>query len=146
MKRFLEAPNLGRDCPPWNELRGLFRREERRRQRLSDGTITVGGRRFEVPTRYRMLRELAVRFAAWDLSQVALVDKHRGTHLADLYPLDKSANADKRRLSVSTEEEPAAAETGIAPLLASQMKNAEQNGLAPAYLPLTDEVDPEGIF
>ena len=146
MKRFLDAPNLGRDCPPWNELRGLFRREERRRQRLSDGTITVGGRRFEVPTRYRMLRELAVRFAAWDLSQVALVDKHRGTHLADLYPLDKSANADKRRLSVSTEEEPAAAETGIAPLLASQMKNAEQNGLAPAYLPLTDEVDPEGIF
>lgn len=146
MQRFLEAPNLGRDCPAWTELRAMFRRQEHRRQRHSDGTVSIGGRRFEVPSRYRMLREVAVRFAVWDLSQVALVDRHRGTHLADLYPVDKSLNSDKRRGLLETTEDVPAPESGIAPLLASQMKAAEQDGLAPAYLPLVDDIDSEGLF
>lgn len=147
MQRFLQAPNLGRDCPPWNDLRSFFRREEHRRQRHSDGTITVGGCRFEVPSRYRMLHELTVRYASWDLSRVALVDRHRGNHLADLYPIDKSNNADKRRLALETTEEDPVADTGIAPLLASQMKAAAQTGLPPSYLPLSDhDAEPEDLF
>ena len=143
MQRFLDAENLGRDCPPWNDLRALFRRQEKRRQRRSDGTLSVGGRRFEVPARYRMLPEPTIRFASWDLSLVALVDPHRDKHLADLYPLDKAYNADKRRAAVEVIEDEPSTATGIAPLLASQMKTAEQSGLAPSYLPLTDNDEPD---
>lgn len=141
MKRFLEAPNLGRDCPPYGELRDLFRRQESRRGRHSDGTVSIGGRRFELPVRYRMLREVAVRFASWDLSRVTLVDRHRGTHLADLYPVDKGRNADKRRVLLETTSEAPVVETGIAPLLASQIRTAEHSGLGPAYLPMPEDHD-----
>lgn len=141
MQRFLQAQTLGRDCPSWNELRALFQRQEQRRQRHSDGTISVAGRRFEVPSRYRMLHELTIRYASWDLSCVALVDRHRGAHLANLYPIDKASNADKRRLAIDITEDDTAPATGIAPLLASQMKTAAQSGLAPSYLPLADEED-----
>ena len=151
-KRFLDAPSLGRDCPPFEELRSLFRRQEHRRQRHSDGTVSVGGKRFEVPARYRMLRDLTVRFASWDLSLVALVDRHRGAHLADLYPVDKARNADKRRSTIEiaddSDDTTLTAATGIAPLLAAQMKEARDSGLAPAYLPLTDDesFDPREVF
>lgn len=146
MQRFLDADNLGRDCPTWDELRTLFRREETRRQRHSDGTVSVAGKRFEIPARYRMLRDVTVRFASWDLTKIALVDRHRGHHLADLYPVDKARNADKRRSTVEVTDDEPVAETGIAPLLASQMEADERNGLAPAYMPIDESDDLEGIF
>lgn len=95
-----------------------------------------------------MLHELTVRYASWELSCVALVDRHRGTHLVDLYPIDKASNADKRRLAIDISEDDTAPASGIAPLLASQMKTAAQSGLAPPYLPLADEddVNLEDIF
>ena len=40
---------------------------------------------------------LEVRFAAWDLTQVHLVDPHTGTVLCRLFPQDKAANASGRR-------------------------------------------------
>jgi hypothetical protein len=48
---------------------------ERRTQRKSDGAVVIEGRRFELPNRYRHLREVEVRFASWDLGAVHLVDK-----------------------------------------------------------------------
>ncbi len=50
-------------------------------------------RRFEVPNRYRHLRELHVRYAQWDLSQVYLLDERSGQILCRLYPQDKQSNA-----------------------------------------------------
>ena len=71
--------------------------EEYRRQRRSDGTVSVEGRRFEVPSRYRHLDRLAVRWASWDLSHVSLVDDRTGTVLCRLFPLDRTQNADGAR-------------------------------------------------
>ena len=72
----------------------------RRRQRQSDGTISLEGVRFEIPTRLRHFRHVVVRYARWDLRRVDLVDPHSGTILAPIYPLDRAANADGRRSAV----------------------------------------------
>src|SRR5829696_6340131 len=86
-----------RPCPSSDALRRAFRMEARRKQRLSDGTITVEGVRYELPAAYRTLVWVSVRVARWDLSSVDLVDPRSGAHLATLLPLDRQKNADRRR-------------------------------------------------
>ena len=113
--------------------------EIRRKQRKSDGTITVEGVRYEVPSAYRTLIWVTVRVARWDLSSVDLVDPRVGTHLSTLLPLDKERNADRRRRSLaalptSPDSESTAAPSGIAPLLRKQMADYAATGLPPGYL------------
>ena len=86
LARFLAGPAVTRPCPDAAALRLAFTRTERRTLRKSDGTAVIEGRRFEVPNRYRHLSLLEVRFAAWDLTQVHLVDPHTGTVLCRLFP------------------------------------------------------------
>ena len=47
--RFLDGPTVGRPCPSWEALQEAFTQEEPRTQRRSDGTLTVGDVRFELP-------------------------------------------------------------------------------------------------
>ena len=47
-----------------------FTAETGRTQRRSDGTISLKGIRFEIPSRYHHFQRLGVRAAFWDLSQV----------------------------------------------------------------------------
>jgi len=137
LARFLEGPSLLRPSPSSDELRRAFRREELRTQRRSDGTLTVGGVRFELPSRYRTIARPAVRYASWDLSSVDLVDARTGAHLATLLPLDKEKNADGGRRVLGEPElvaEPAP--SGIAPLLRQLMGQYAATGLPPSYVPL----------
>jgi putative transposase len=141
LERWLGAPSVGRPCPSSDELRRAFRMEVMRKQRTSDGTITVAGVRYEIPSLYRTLLRPCVRVARWDLSSVDLVDPRRGTHLCTLLPVDKERNADRRRRALA---DPAAAAglpasappaPGIAPLLRQLMAEYAATGLPPAYLP-----------
>ena len=135
---------MTRPCPDAAALRLAFTRTERRTLRKSDGTAVIEGRRFEVPSRYRHLALLEVRFAAWDLTQVHLVDPHTGTVLCRLFPQDKAANASGLRRSVQpiTAAEPVKPPParGIGPLLARTIDRQAATGLPPAYLP-EDEGD-----
>ena len=97
VERFVKAPDVLRSSPESESLRDAFRLEVKRRQRQSDGTISLEGVRFEIPARYGHFREVFVRYARWDLGRVDLVDERSGTILAPIYPLDKTANADGRR-------------------------------------------------
>jgi putative transposase len=138
LDRYLAGPEVGRPSPSSDELRRAFRAEVSRTQRRSDGTLSLAGRRFEVPSRYRHLGQLHVRYARWDLRQVELVDPHTQTLLAMLYPLDKNANAHghRRRLEPPPPTTaPAVAAEGIAPLLRQLMADYAATGLPPAYLP-----------
>ena len=63
--RFLAGPDVMRPSPDSATLRLPFTRTELRTLRRSDGTITIEGRRFEVPNRYRHFVRLEVRFASW---------------------------------------------------------------------------------
>ena len=138
LQRYLQGPDVGRPCPSSEELRRAFRMEVTRTQRLSDGTATVEGVRFEVPSAYRTLRRLTLRVARWDLSTVELVDPRTGKHLVSLFPLDKLRNADRKRRVLAPLDTPApVAKTppGIAPLLRQLMAEYAATGLPPAYLP-----------
>jgi len=113
-----------------------------RKQRTSDGTLTVASVRYEIPSAYRTLLRPIVRVARWDLSTIDLVDPRRGVHLATLFPIDKERNADRRRRaladpSLGATAQPAPKPTGIAPLLRQLMAEYAATGLPPAYLPHT---------
>lgn len=153
LARYLAGPEVLRPSPDSAALRAAFTRSERRTQRVSDGTIMVGAQRFEVPNRYRHLRELIVRYASWDLSIVHLVDDRSGQLLCRLYPQDKTRNATGIRApleplaatqpSSGSRPAPAApAQPGqSAPLLEKLMRERAATGLPPAYLP-KDELPP----
>jgi hypothetical protein len=55
LDRWLAGPSVGRPCPSSDDLRRAFRTELSRIQRKSDGTITVAGVRYELPSAYRTL-------------------------------------------------------------------------------------------
>jgi transposase InsO family protein len=140
VERFAQAPDVLRSSPCSDALRAAFRLEAKRRQRQSDGTITLDGVRFELPARFRHFREVVVHYARWDLGRVDLVDPRQGTLLAPLYPLDRAANADGRRAII----EPANADAPVSdrprtselpPLLQKILADYSATGLPPAYLP-----------
>jgi hypothetical protein len=152
LARFLAGPSVTRSCPDAAALRLAFTRAERRTLRKSDGTAVIEGRRFEVPNQYRHLSTLEVRFAAWDLTEVHLVDPHTGTVLCRLFPQDKAANASGQRrglrpIATETSKQPppspsgsAPPARGIGPLLERMLDRQAATGLPPAYLP-KDEGD-----
>ena len=74
LERYLAGPHVGRECPGSDDLRAAFRIEVKRKQRRSDGTVSLDGQRFEIPSRYRHLSEVSLRYARWDLSCVDLID------------------------------------------------------------------------
>jgi hypothetical protein len=145
LERWLSGPSVGRACPSSDELRRAFRMQVARKQRLSDGTLTVCGVRYEVPNAYRTLLRPTVRVARWDLSTVDLVDHRRGIHLATLYPLDKERNADRRRralVELHAQQTPCEhTEVGIAPLMKKYMAEYAATGLPPAYIPHDKTLD-----
>ena len=141
--RWLAGPQVLRPAPDSAALPLAFTRAERRTLRRSDATVSIAGRRFEVPNRYRHLSLIPVRYAVWDLTTVHLVDDATGTVLCRLYPQDKAANASglRRTLTpIGDAPQATAAVGGMAPLLRKLIAERAASGLPPAYLP-KDEGD-----
>jgi transposase InsO family protein len=142
LERFGKGADVGRESPDAEALRRVFRAEVMRTPRTSDGTVSLEGRRFELPGRYRTLRRVHVRYARWDLRCADLVDPHTGAILAALYPLDKVRNAERGRAVlgplVSTDRVETSAppvDPGMAPLLRKLLADYAATGRPPAYLP-----------
>lgn len=139
--KMLSEPSVARPCPDSDTLRRAFRVRETRTQRKSDGTISVEGVRFEVPSRLRHFERLTVRYARWDLSSVDVQDPKTRVIIATLYPLDKRRNADglrRAREPIASTPTPAPKPAGMAPLLKKLMDTHRDTGLPPAYLPKHD--------
>ena len=141
LERYLAGPNVRRDCPSTATLCAAFRVEVARRQRRSDGTVSLAGERFEIPARYRHLAVVHLRYARWDLTQVDLVDPRTSAILCPVKPLDKSANANgqRRRLVAVSADSAPLPPSGIAPLLRQLLAEYAATGLPPAYLPPPDK-------
>lgn len=147
LERYLQGRDVGRPSPSSEELRRAFTAELTRAQRRSDGTITLDGTRFEIPSRYDTLERVHVRFASWDLRHVYLCDGHTGRVLCRVYPQDRHRNAEalrRRRVrehpseekhQVATEAPQDPPESGMAPLLRKLLEEYAATGLPPAYLP-----------
>lgn len=149
LARYLEGPDVGRPAPASEDLRRAFRAEITRAQRRSDGTISLAGRRFEIPSRFRHVERVVVRYARWDLCAVHLIDPHSRTVLGALYPLDKTRNADGRRRRLEDDAtdppapRPAPAAPAMAPLLRRLIADYAATGLPPAYLPHGTDTEEE---
>lgn len=137
LARYLAGPNVRRECPGTAALADAFRIEVARRQRRSDGTVSLAGERFEIPARFSHLTVVHLRYARWDLTRVDLVDPRSGAPLCPVRPLDKSANADgvRRRLTPPATDCTPLPPSGIAPLLRQLLEDYAATGLPPAYLP-----------
>jgi len=138
--RYLNDKHVGRTCPETEKLKLAFTTEGQRVQRRSDGTVSLEGVRFEIPSRYAHLEKLTLRYASWDLSAVYLSDLHTGAILCRLYPQDKKKNAQGHRapktpLIVPPQPVPP---PGMAPLLQKIIQQYATTGLPPAYLPKDD--------
>lgn len=142
LDRLLNDPNVGRECPESSKLREAFCMKVARKQRKSDGTFTLDGTRFEVPSPYRHIEQLHIRYARWDLSHVLLIDPHTNLVVCTLYPQDKSKNASGMRRVLDKSETPtpvAPSKPGMAPLLKDLMAQYAATGLPPSYLPKRDQ-------
>ena len=141
LRRFLESPNVGRECPAAEDLHLAFCQGASRSQRRSDGTISLQGTRFEIPSRFRHFRRIEVRYASWDLGHVYLADPRSDKVLARLYPLDRARNSDGLRRTLDPVDNRVADETSVtpqnevAPLLRKLLQEYAATGLPPAYLP-----------
>jgi transposase InsO family protein len=142
LKRVLDETSVARPRPESEFLRLAFSLEETRTQRRSDGTFTIGGVRFEAPSRLRHLPKLRVRYQSWDLSVAHLVDPKDGALIAAVYPLDKAANAKgyRRLMDPVGNPPPEPADPGdpIPPLLRKLLADYAATGLPPAYIPKKD--------
>ncbi len=139
LARARRGPDVGRDSPASAALRRAFRLETARTQRHSDGTVSLEGRRFEIPSRFRHLDRLWVRYARWDLGHVDLVDPRTGALLSPLHPLDKAGNAEGRRRRLEPAALAPVAPSGMAPLLRQLLQEYAATGLPPAYIPTPSE-------
>jgi putative transposase len=142
--RFSHAKSVLRDSPSSETLKRSFVRELRRRQRKSDGTISLEGVRFEIPSAYRHHSELWIHYVSWDLSSVYLVDARTRVTVAVLLPLDKLNNSSGRR-ATHTAVAPARFIPDqvelikqLPPQMQKLLKERTQANLPPAYLPQTD--------
>jgi putative transposase len=140
LDRWLDGPTVARPCPGLDELRLACTARQTRTQRRSDGTISIAGTRFEIPSRFNHLSRVQVRYASWDLSHVWLMDEHNGVALDRLFPVDKVRNAEGHRRPIEREisVDVIPPSSGIAPLLRKLMSDYAATGLPPAYIPLED--------
>lgn len=138
IQRFLDGPDVARTAPSPDELRMAFTVETTRSLRRSDCTISVEGRRYEVPSAYRHLKRISVRYADWDLSRILLVNQQSGDILGRIYPRDMEKNADGIRRSMEARDnqwKPTDRSTGMAPLLKRHLIDYAATGLPMNYLP-----------
>jgi transposase InsO family protein len=132
---FLSEKNMHKNCPSSEELTLAFTRQNARKPRRFDSTLTIKGVRYEIPWAYRHLPKVFVRYAEWDLSVAWLMDQDGEKPLAKIYPQNKQANfSGERRTTNNAELKIHEPKDEIAPLLKQIMAEYAATGLPPAYL------------
>ncbi len=139
--RFMKGQSVMRPAPSGQEIRLAFRMDDRRKQRRSDGTIPIEGKRFEVPNRFRHLQSIRIRYARWDLSEISMISEDTGQVVAALYPIDKArnANAQRRKIEVNEEAKDMAGSDEIPPFLAELIKKFEETGLNAPFISQSED-------
>lgn len=154
LRRFVEGESVLRDAPDGQTLRYAFMKRATRRQRRSDGTCTLEGRRFEIPSRFGHLETVTLRYARWDLSDVQMIDPDTGVSITRVYPLDKAANANAVRRAREPRDVNATQamndnltpapvdvvdEQGLSPLMRKLVREFAATGLPPGFISSPDK-------
>jgi len=135
--RFVNGKDVARPTPDSKTLRMAFRMETRRRQRKSDGSISLEGKRYEIPSRLNFLDFVTLKYARWDMGYVHIIDERSGNPICRIYPVDLSQNADGRRRVIAdpVDVAPVTETTELPTLMQQLMEDYASSGLLPAYLP-----------
>lgn len=136
-ERHLRSDDVLRPCPGMEELEVAFTRLVTRRPQRGSATITLEGKRFEIPHALRHRTSVKVRYRAWDLSKAWLVDPRDGEPVIVIRPEDVVANADGLRRSVVEEKAPVPSELPRSrpALLQSYLDALRADGLGPTFIP-----------
>jgi len=144
LQSMLDGKNVSRPAPEPEQLQFAFTICESRKQRQSDGTISLNGIRFEIPSRFNHIHRLYVCFCSWDKSVAWLIDNRTGSKLAVIYPQDKIKNASAyRRMKSIPEAIKPPRETLAGPepaLLRKLFCDYAETGMPCAYLPKEEGV------
>jgi len=138
INRYLSKNDVSRHCPELEKLNDAFTYSAHRTQRRSDGTIQLEGCRYEIPSRYRHLEIIHLRYPRWEPSLVFMVDPKRQDKICKIYPVDLKKNAQGQRSFHSQNsniDNTQPRSTEIAPLLQKLMADYAATGLPPAYIP-----------
>ena len=141
LDRLRQGPHQLRESPTIQQLKDAFRQDVVRKQRRTDGTISIEGRRFEVPSQYRTFRSFNVRFARWDFTNIHLVDD-RDQILSPIYLIDKIANASGQRRNLISQNQNQVIESTsplLPPLLQKYLEDFAATGQPPPYIPEQSE-------
>ena len=141
-ERYLNSENVSRPSPAPQRIREDFRRHVTRKIRRSDLTVSLEGRRYEIPAAFRHLSTVRVAYARFDLSFVHLVDPRTGDPLVRILPVDKSRNASGMRRVIKDEVEsrdpksPSSISIAsrLPPFLRRCVEEYHATGLPPAFL------------
>ncbi len=142
INRMLEGPDKSRSAPDIETLRLAFCRQVNRKQRKSDGTISIKNVRFELPSRFRHLDIITIRYQTWNLSVAYMVDKRTGILLSRLQPIDKIRNARGARRALEETIPDTAEKISQDPipfLLKEILSDFAATGLPPSYIPLKED-------
>jgi putative transposase len=96
LQRYRAGPDVGRECLPADRVRRAFQIESTRTQRRSDGTISLHGQRFEIPSQFAHLHEVRVRYTL----ELGPARSDRSPDRRRSYPA-LSARQDSQRRSVA---------------------------------------------
>lgn len=144
IEKMLNGHNVARHTDiDFAQLQFHFTRIITRVQRKSDGTVSVNGVRFEIPSSMRHHRRITLRHAQWAKNGAYIVDpKHHSQKLAHIIPLDKLKNADGKRRSLQKVDEivPDTPKNPIPPLLQNMINEYNADGSPSGYLPHTKEM------
>jgi len=150
LERWCKSKSVLRPVPSGDDLRLAFRRDEARTQRVSDGTISILGKRFEIPSAYRAFLKLTIRYARWDLSRMHIIDSRTQTALAPIYPLDRRKNAEglRKKIGPPTTETSSVITASVhekawPPLLENILAEYAATGLPAAYIPDSPTIEEE---
>lgn len=153
LDRFVSEADVLRPAPSAKALSQAFRQRVWRQLRRSDGTLTLEGVRFEIPSAFHHVSRLRLAYARWDLGHVHLVDPRSGKELRRIFPLDRERNASGQRRRIESPLETAEATADplatrdtagdLPPLLQRLVEDYAASGLPPAYLAKSDPREEE---
>jgi transposase InsO family protein len=133
LSRFLSPRSVLRCDFSEETVRTAFMRNETRTVRVSDGTITLQGVRYQLPTAMRHLCRVRLRFAAWDKRIAYIEDERTGKIIGSANPVDPVQNSNSHRASLPNVRHYSALKS---PVLRSLEKNRQESGRPPGYRPL----------
>ena len=139
-ERFRKGPTVLRTSPDVQAMRLAFSERVTRKQRRSDGTVSLDGIRFEIPNRLRTLETVTIRYRSWNLTSASVIDPRTQAELAQIFPIDKHRNACGFRrvfdeIGIATYPEKIEDSERVAPLLEKMLADYAATGLPPAYIP-----------